>query len=242
MVEMEFPLALVTGAAHRLGRVFAMSLARQGYAILLHYHRSAEEAVAVASEIRLIGVPVHLVQADLTKITDIYSLFSTIDSLPHKLRVLVNSAGTMQRADIRTLSVTDWDATMALNLRTPFLLAQQAVERMQDGGLIVNVSDAGADKAWTGFPAYTVSKAGLESLTHVLAKALAPKIRVNAIAPGLALPSEKVAPEEWQKLVDRLPLKHPASVDDIAAALEYLLKNESVTGQTIIVDGGYSLI
>jgi pteridine reductase len=232
----------VTGAAHRLGRVFAMSLARQGYAILLHYHRSAEDAVATASEIRLIGVPVHLVQSDLTKTTDIYSLFSTIDSLPHKLRVLVNSAGTMQRADVRALSVTDWDATMALNLRAPFLLTQQAVERMQDGGLIVNVSDAGANKVWTGFPAYTVSKAGLESLTHVLAKALAPKIRVNAIAPGLVLPSESVTPEEWQKLVDRLPLKHPASVNEIAAALEYLLKNESVTGQTIIVDGGYSLI
>ena len=239
---MEFPLALVTGAAHRLGRVFAMSLARQGYAILLHYHRSAEEAVAVASEIRSIGVPVHLVQADLTKTTDIYSLFSTIDSLPHKLRLLVNSAGTMQRADVRTLSMPDWDATMALNLRAPFLLAQQAAERMKDGGLIVNISDSGAGKAWTGFPAYTISKAGLDSLTYILAKALAPKIRVNSIAPGLVLPSENTTPAEWQKLVDRLPLRHPALVDDIVAALEYLLKNESVTGQIIVVDGGYSLL
>jgi pteridine reductase len=242
MVEMEFPLALVTGAAHRLGRVFAISLARQGYAILLHYHRSTEHALATASEISSIGVPVHVVEADLTKTADIHSLFVSVDTFPYKLCVLVNSAGSMQQADARTLSVDDWDATMALNLRAPFLMAQRAAERMEAGGLIVNVSDAGAGKAWTGFPAYTISKAGLESLTNVLAKALAPKIRVNAIAPGLVLPSAGTTLEGWQKLIDRLPLKHPASEDEIAAALEYLLKNQSVTGQTIIVDGGYSLI
>ena len=242
MVEKELPLALVTGAAHRLGRVFAMSLARQAYAILLHYHHSIEEANATASEINAIGVPVYLIQSDLTRMAGIQTLFATLDTIPHKLRVLVNSAGTMQRADVRTLSMPDWDATMALNLRAPFLLAQQAAERMKDGGLIVNVSDAGAGKAWTGFPAYTISKAGLDSLTHILAKALAPKIRVNSIAPGLVLPSENTTPAEWQKLVDRLPLRHPALVDDIVAALEYLLKNESVTGQIITVDGGYSLI
>jgi len=242
MVEKELPLALVTGAAHRLGRVFAMSLARQAYAILLHYHHSIEEANATASEINAIGVPVYLIQSDLTRMAGIQTLFATLDTIPHKLRVLVNSAGTMQRADVRTLSMPDWDATMALNLRAPFLVAQQAAERMKDGGLIVNISDSGAGKAWTGFPAYTISKAGLDSLTHILAKALAPKIRVNSIAPGLILPSENTTSEEWQKLVDRLPLRHPASVDDIVAALEYLLKNESVTGQIITVDGGYSLI
>jgi pteridine reductase len=242
MAEKEFPLVLVTGAAHRLGRALALSLARQGYAILLHYHHSAEKAAATAGEIRSVGAPAYLAQADLTDTNSLCSLFSTIDSLPHQLRVLVNSAAIMQRADVRSLSAADWDATLALNLRVPFLMAQQAAERMTDGGLIVNVADAGAAKAWTGFPAYTVSKAGLESLTRLLAKAYAPKIRVNAIAPGLVLPSENVTPEEWEKLANRLPLKHPVSVDDIVAALEFLLKNGSVTGQTIVVDGGYSLL
>ncbi len=238
-----YPLALVTGAARRLGRAFALTLARQGYAILLHYNRSADAADAAADELRALGAPVHLAQADLGEPDSARSLFAVVDGLPHPLRVLVNSAALMPRGDVRSLSVESWDAAMSLNLRAPFLLAQQAARRMDEsGGLIVNVTDVGAGKAWSGFPAYTVSKAALESLTRVLARALAPNIRVNAIAPGLVLPSGDLPPEEWERLVDRLPLRRPASTDEIAAALEFLLKNEYLTGQTIVVDGGYSLL
>jgi pteridine reductase len=113
---------------------------------------------------------------------------------------------------------------------------------MPPGGLIVNISDIGAAKAWTGFPAYTVSKAGLESLTKILARALAPDIRVNAIAPGLVLPSEDMPAAEWERLVSRLPLKRPPTRKKIASALEFLIKNEYITGQTIAIDGGYSLL
>lgn len=236
------PLALVTGGARRLGRAFALALARQGFAILLHYHHSEEEAAATADAIRALGMPVYPLQVDLTSSTNIESLFSNLDTLPHPLKVLVNSAALMPRGDVRTLSAVDFDAAIALNLRAPFLCAQEAAKRMEAGGLIVNVTDVGAQKAWSGFPAYTVSKAALDSLTRVLARSLAPKIRVNAIAPGLVLPSEHVSPEEWERLVGRLPLKRPASVDEVAAALEFLLKNEYITGQTIVVDGGYSLI
>jgi NAD(P)-dependent dehydrogenase (short-subunit alcohol dehydrogenase family) len=238
----EYPLALVTGAAHRLGRSFALTLARQGYAILLHYHRSVEAAELAADEIRALDVPVYLRYADFTDSAQIQSLFTVLDSLNLRLRVLVNSAAVMMRADLRTISANDWDFTLNLNLRAPFLLAQLAAKRMTEGGLIVNVTDAGVGKAWTGFPAYMVSKAGLGALTRLLAKTYAPMIRVNAIAPGLVLPSVDISPEEWKKLVDRLPLEHPASPDEITFALEFLLKNESVTGQTIVVDGGYSLL
>ncbi len=239
---LEFPLALVTGAAHRLGRAFALALARQGYAILLHYHLSAEDAHEAASEIQSHGVPAYLVQADLTNTTDLYSLFSTLDALPHRLKVLVNSAALMPRGDVRTLSAADFDSALALNLRAPFLCTQESAKRMQAGGLIVNVTDVGAQKVWSGFPAYTVSKAALEVLTRLQARSLAPQIRVNAIAPGLVLPSDQVSEVEWQRLLERLPLKRPATLDEIAAALEFLLKNEYITGQTIIVDGGYSLV
>ena len=242
----EFPLALVTGAAHRVGRLLALALAGQGYALLLHYHTSREQAEATAEEVGLSGVPVRAVQADLASDEGLARLLSELDSqLSDRggaLRVLVNSAAVMRRGDVRSLSAADWDATFDLNLRAPFLLAQEAVKRMTKGGLIVNVTDAGAGKPWTGFPAYTVSKAALEALTRLLARAYAPHIRVNAIAPGLVLPSEQVAPEEWNRLVKRLPLQRPASPDDLAAALSYLLTNESVTGQTLVVDGGYSLI
>jgi pteridine reductase len=236
------PLALVTGAAHRLGKFFALTLARRGYAILLHYYRSDDEAATTADEIRSLGVPVYLAQADLKDGTKISSLLSALNSLPHHLKVLINSASVMPRIEIPATSAADWDATFALNLRAPFLLAKQAAERMEDGGLVVNITDAGAHKLWTGYPAYVVSKSALETLTRVLAKALAPRIRVNAIAPGLVLPSNNITQEEWDKLVERLPTKHPVHLEEVGAALTFLLDNPSVTGQIVVVDGGYSLI
>jgi NAD(P)-dependent dehydrogenase (short-subunit alcohol dehydrogenase family) len=242
-----YPLALVTGAAHRLGRAFALALARQGYAILLHYHASSEQAIATAEEMRGLGVPVFMAQADLTDASAIDGLFSVMDDLLKihplgPLTVLVNSAALMQRADARTLSADEFDATLSLNLRAPFLCAQHAFARMTDGGLIVNVTDIAAEKAWTGFPAYTVSKAALASLTGVLARSFAPRVRVNAIAPGLALPAEQMSPEAWQRLIDRVPLQRTASAEEIASALLFLVNNQYMTGQTITVDGGYSLV
>ena len=245
----EYPLAVVTGGAHRLGRAFALTLAYQGYAVLVHYHRSAAQATKTIAEIKTFGVPAFSMQADLTQAEHIESLFLLVDSLlstpDSKLShfsVLVNSAAVMPRGDVQTLPVEDWDAALGLNLRAPFLCAQQASRRMKRGGLVVNVSDIGAEKAWSRFPSYTVSKAALESLTRVLARSLAPTVRVNAIAPGLVLKSENVTDDEWERLVNRLPLKRSASTEEIASALEFLLKNEYITGQTIAVDGGYSLL
>jgi NAD(P)-dependent dehydrogenase (short-subunit alcohol dehydrogenase family) len=157
------------------------------------------------------------------------------------MKVLINSAASMKHENLRSVSAEDWDSALNLNLRAPFLISQRAAERMKEGGVIVNVTDAGVWKTWTGFPAYLVSKSGLEMLTRLQAKAYAPNIRVNAIAPGLVLPSSDTKDEEWEKLISHLPLKHPASNDELASALEFLLHNQSITGQTIFVDGGYSL-
>jgi NAD(P)-dependent dehydrogenase (short-subunit alcohol dehydrogenase family) len=238
----EYPLAIVTGAAQRLGKAFALDLARQGYAILLHYHIDAQDAYETGEEIRVLGQPVIIQQADLTQPDEINSLFKLVDTISHPLKVLVNSAAEMQRADVQNITAAEWDATFDLNLRAPFFLAQAAAQRMTEGGLIVNVTDVAAQKSWSAFPAYTVSKAALESLTKVLARAFAPTVRVNAIAPGLVLPSEIVSAEQWDKMIARLPLQRAAHLDEITAALDYLLKNEYVTGQTLVVDGGYSLL
>src|SRR5512142_229650 len=236
------PLALVTGAAHRLGKAFVQALARNGYAILLHYRTSDIQAQNTATQIRTLGVPVYLSQADLGQVAQITNLFGMIDRIPHRLKVLVNSAAVIQPADARTLSAQEWDAVMNLNLRAPLLCAQEAAKRMTSGGLIVNVTDVGAKKSWSRFPAYSVSKAGLEALTKILARTLAPSIRVNAIAPGLVLHSDLISSDEWKRLVERLPLKRAATADEIGAALEFLLKNEYVTGETLVIDGGYSLL
>jgi pteridine reductase len=221
-----------------LGKVFALTLARQGFDILLHYHQAADAALQTQAEVAAMGRRAILCPADLTDPTQIQSLLSTLESL----KVLVNSAAFMPDGNVDALTIEDWDTSLDLNLRAPFLLAQECAKKMSEGGLIVNITDVGAQKTWSRFPSYTVSKAALESLTKILARALAPKIRVNAIAPGFVLQSDIVSGEEWTRLINRIPLKRPARTEEVASALEFLLKNEYITGQTIVVDGGYSLV
>jgi pteridine reductase len=232
------PLALVTGAADRLGKVFALALAREGYDIHVHYHRSADAALQTQTEIESLGRGATLVQADLTDPTHISRLLAGVESLD----VLVNSAALMPGGRVDLLSIENWDTSLDLNLRAPFLLSREASKKMSAGGLIVNITDVGAQKAWSRYPSYTVSKAALESLTRILARALAPQIRVNAIAPGFVLPSDIVPSEEWDRLIRRVPLQRPARTEEIASALVFLLHNQYLTGQTIVVDGGYSLV
>lgn len=239
----ERSLAVVTGAAHRLGRAIALELARKGFAIGLHYHASQAQAEVTAAELRALGAPVILLRADLRDPAQIARMAGEIETAPYPLRVWVNSAAVMPRANLRDISPDDWDATLALNLRAPLLCAQAAARLMGEaGGLIVNVSDVGAQKAWTGFPAYTVSKSALETLTRLLAKTLAPRVRVNAVAPGLVLPAADLPPEEWQRLVQRLPMKRPAEVEEVARVVGFFIDNPYVTGQILAVDGGYQLI
>jgi pteridine reductase len=231
-------LALVTGAARRLGKSFALTLARLGYDILLHYHSAEEEARRTKAEIESLSRGVTLAQADLTDPAQARALVSNLKTLD----VLVNSAAFMPGGNVGELSLENWNTSLDLNLRAPFLLAQECAKKMTEGGLIVNITDVGAQKTWSRYPSYTVSKAALETMTKILARALAPKIRVNAIAPGFVLQSDIVPAEEWERLIGRVPLKRPARSEEITSALEFLLQNEYVTGQTIVVDGGYSLV
>jgi len=236
------PLALITGAAHRLGKVFALSLANQGYDILLHYHASEEAAYQTKTEIEAIGRRVFLSRSNLANSKGIDKLLAKLMTIPSKPRVLVNSAALMPSGNIQSLTPIEWDDTLGINLRAPFFLIQKLALIMESGGLIVNITDVGTQKNWSRYPSYTVSKVALESLTKIFARALAPSIRVNAIAPGFVMQSEIVSSEEWERLVNRIPLKRAARNEEIALALEFLIKNEYITGQTIVVDGGYSLV
>ncbi len=235
-------LALVTGGARRVGKAFALRLAQMGYAVALHHRGSVSEAEKTAKEIRALGVDCFPIRADLTVPKKIDFLFSMADEMKATLKVVVNSAALMRVGDLREIEYRQWDEALDLNLRAPFLIAQRAAERMTQGGVIINVSDIGAQKAWSRYAAYAVSKAGLESLTKILARSLAPTIRVNAIAPGLVLQSDVVSPEQWNRLIERIPLKRAAALDEITSALKFLIQNEYITGQTLTVDGGYSLL
>jgi NAD(P)-dependent dehydrogenase (short-subunit alcohol dehydrogenase family) len=236
-------MALVTGAGRRLGREIAQGLAHQGYAIGLHYHRSEAQALETARLIEAAGAPVLPLPADLTQPEQVMHLFSRIEQSGYPLKVLVNSAGIMVRGDLRNLSVESWDETFNLNLRAPWLCARQAAQLMDaEGGVIININDAGYEKVWTGYPAYILSKSALETLTRLLARSLAPGIRVNGVAPGLILPSDDLDPEEWDRLINRLPLKRMGDPQDVFQAVLYLIKNDYVTGQTLVVDGGYQLV
>lgn len=243
MSEIALPLALVTGAAHRIGLAVALELSRHGFAIGLHYHHSEPQAADAAAELAAAGVPVYRLAADLTDPAQVDDLFRRVEQLPHPLRVLVNSAAVMPRANLREMPVDDWDTTLDLNLRAPWLCARAAARLMgESGGVVINITDSGANKAWTSYPAYVVSKSALESLTRLLARTLAPLVRVNAVAPGLILPSDELSAEQWQRLVDRLPLQTAGQPADVARAVLFFVQNPYITGQVLAVDGGYQLI
>ena len=142
------PRALVTGAAHRLGKTFALTLAQHGFDIILHYHHSPDAALLTKAEIESYGRRVILAPADLTDPEQIKSLISNLESFD----VMVNSAAFMPSGNVDALSIENWDMSLDLNLRAPFLLAQEASEKMTDGGLIVNITDVGAQKAWSRYP------------------------------------------------------------------------------------------
>ena len=236
------PLALVTGAAIRLGREIALALADEGYAIGLHYRHSAEQAQELSRQLQDKGVPVILLQADLTVPEQVERIFDQVSVSGYPLKVLINSAAIMPAGNLEDTSVEDWDATFALNLRAPWLCARHAAQLMKGHGVIINLTDAGSGRPWKEYAAYSVSKAGLEDLTRLLARSLAPGIRVNAVAPGLVLPSPGFPDDKWQRLVERLPAKKSGTPEDIVRAVLFLIQNEYITGQTLAVDGGYRLI
>lgn len=235
-------LAVVTGAAVRLGKAIALALAKKGYAIALHYHHSEQSARLTVAEIEKIGAPVFPVHANLRNVQEIRRMFEQVADTGLPLRVLVNSAAVMPQQDLLNMDAEDWDAVMDVNLRGAWLCAVEAAHLMQPGGVIINISDTGANKVWTGYPAYVISKAGLEVLTRLLARRLAPRIRVNAVAPGLILQSEDTPAEEWARLVQRLPLRQSGSEEDVVRAILFLMESMYITGEVLVVDGGYILI
>ena len=236
-------VVLVTGAAQRLGRQIALRLADEGCQVVVHYHASETAAADTVSEIRQRGASAFLVAADLSTIPGVSYLFESIDRSVGNLDFLVNSAAILEPVDLLQATEVDWQHTIDLNLKGAFFCLQQAARRMRsDGGAIVNISDVAALRPWKRYPIHSMSKAGIEMLTRVAALALAPKIRVNAVAPWLALKPETMPDDRWEALASSVPLQRAGTPSDIAEAVVFLFKNEYITGETLVVDGGYRLV
>ncbi len=231
--------ALITGGAHRLGGAISLALAESGCNVVVHFNTSATMAGETASKIEDRGVKCLTVQADLCQHSQVLALFETIDRAGWDVDILVNSAAIMEAEDLLSADEDTWARTIDLNLKGAFFCLQQAAQRMQvHGGSIVNISDVAAHRPWPRYPIHSISKAGLEMLTRVAALRLAPKIRVNAIAPGPIAKPASMSEARWQEITNELPLKRGGDPQDVAQAVLFLIENDFITGETLFVDGG----
>ena len=238
-MDLDGKVALVTGAGTRVGRAIAVALGKAGMRIGVHYYGSEKGARQTADEIVAAGSDARTLPGDLTDPATGPRVVEHMSKVFGSLDVLVNSAAVMLRTPVGEVLVEDWDAMFALNLRAPFFLSQSAARAMKDrGGVIINIADLAAFEAWRNYVPHSITKAGVVQMTRALAHALAPKIRVNAIAPGAVLLPEGATPEFRDKLISTTPLGRIGSPEDVAQAVIYLISADYVTGETLIVDGG----
>lgn len=239
-MRLEGAAALVTGAGRRVGQAIAVGLARAGCDVAVHYHGSAEGAQETAREIERAGRRARLLQADLSDAAAARKLPEQAASAFKRLDIVVNSAAIMVREPVEAITPETWDTTLDLNLRAMFFVSQGAIAHLRRSkGKIVNIADLAGLEPWPAYVTHCVSKAGVIMLTKALARALAPDIAVNAIAPGAVL-----LPDEWdQKSREHIqattPLERLGSPDDVVAAVKFLLAGtDYVTGTILVVDGG----
>ncbi len=234
--------ALVTGGAVRVGRAIAVTLADAGYDVAIHYGTSSKAAAEAEALIRERGARACVLQADLTVAGAAEGLSARAASELGGLDLLVNNAAIFPHGRPEDVSITDWDRVFALNARAPFLCARGAAAIMETGGSIVNIADAGAGEGWPGYAPYLATKAALLSLTRSLARAWAPRLRVNAVAPGPVMLPDGWGPEEQAAAAERTVLKRVGRPEDVAMAVLYLDRAEYVTGEVVYVDGGARLV
>jgi NAD(P)-dependent dehydrogenase (short-subunit alcohol dehydrogenase family) len=235
--------ALVTGAAKRLGRATALALADDGYDVAVHYGSSKADADAVVAAITAEGRRAIALAADLSHEAETQKLVAAATKALGPLTCLVNNASLFERDEALTVTRASWDAHFETNLRAPFVLMQEFARQLpaEANGAIVNIVDERVWNLTPHFVSYTLSKAGLWTLTQVMAMAFAPRIRVNAIGPGPTLPSPRQSAEQFARQQASVPLQHGATPEEIAAAVRFILSSGAMTGQMIALDGGQHL-
>jgi NAD(P)-dependent dehydrogenase (short-subunit alcohol dehydrogenase family) len=237
-------VALVTGAARRIGRALALSLAGSGADIAFTWLTAQSDARSLDAELAALGVRSAAVQADLRDSAAATAAVNALAARLGRLDILVNNVGRYEAADFGRITDAQWQNMLATNLTAPFLLSRAALPHLRRAGRgrIINLSSVGAFRAFPTHAHYCASKAGLTHLTRAMARALAPHIQVNAVAPGLVVFSPALTP--WEaNMRDRTPLQRAGTPADIASAVTFLATcNDFLTGQTLVVDGGLSLI
>jgi len=235
-------VALVTGAGRRVGRAIALALGARGMHVVVHFNGSRAGADETARLIAAGGGQATVERADLSRVESARDLVDRSVAWRGELAALVNSAAIMLRTPVGETTEADWDAMFALNVRAPYFLSQRAAPALRAArGSIVNIADLAAFERWSTYPVHCISKSGVVVMTELMAKTFAPRIRVNAIAPGAVL-----LPDDWdeptrRKFAETTPLKRLGSAGDVAAAVIYLLEQDYTTGETIVVDGGRRL-
>jgi 3-oxoacyl-[acyl-carrier protein] reductase/pteridine reductase len=235
-------VALVTGAAKRIGRSVALRLAQEGADVIVNYRSSKAEAEEVVAQISAMGRRAVAIRADAAKRGDVLAMFATVEKEFGRLDILVNNAGMFFPAKFEELTEEQWDTILDTNLKSQFLCSQAAAPMLRRGGhgRIINFASLGGILAWPAYTHYCVSKAGVIMLTRCLARALAPEITVNAIAPGtISFPQD--APGIAEDFIRRAPLHRTGTPQDIDDAVVFLAQSAFITGQVIVVDGGRSL-
>jgi NAD(P)-dependent dehydrogenase (short-subunit alcohol dehydrogenase family) len=235
-------VALVTGAAKRIGRSIALELAQRGADVIVNYRNSREDAEQVVSEILKMGRRSIVLQADVSLRAEVKRMISSVESEFGRLDILVNNAGMFQHVPFNEITDEQWNGIIATNLTSQFLCSQIATPLLKTSGRgrIINLASLGGLLAWPGYTHYCVSKAGVISLTRCLARALAPDITVNAVAPG-TITFEGDAAELETDFIRRAPLRRTGKGSDIAEAVTFLAESDFITGQVLVVDGGRSI-
>ena len=233
------PVALVTGGAARVGRAISLGLAEAGYDVLLTYRSSESQASDVRARIVDLGRRAETLGIDLASPGGPERVVEAVRSAFGRLDLVVNSAASFEARPLASVGASEWDAVMALNVRAPHLIVRAATDLLKEAhGSVVNIVDLSAFQPWVDYPDHSVSKAALAQLTLVQARALAPKVRVNAVAPGAVLPPEDWSKERFLDLAEAAPLKRVGSPQDVVDAVLYLAHARFVTGQILAVDGG----
>lgn len=232
-------VALVTGGAVRVGRAITLALAGAEYDVVISYRSSAGPAEETRVAVESLGRRCETVRADLRVPAAADVVINAVRDTFGRLDLVVNSAASFDERALLDVDAEAWDTVMSLNARAPHLVVRAAANLLRAArGNVVNIVDLSAFQPWTDYPAHSVAKAALAHLTRIQARALAPEIRVNGIAPGAVLPPDDWAPERWHALTQIAPLQRVGSPDDVAQAVLFFAGAEFVTGQILAVDGG----